>query len=75
MAPLGKIPAVPSRGNQLAAPEVGEVLASLESDQFVASKSRYQRRHLSSRLRLLFWALRIYVLAMVAVILYVLWHH
>lgn len=56
-------------------PEAGELLASLESDQFVAAKARYRRRHLSPGLRTLFWALRIYVLAMAAVILYVLWHH
>lgn len=57
------------------APEAGEVLASLESDQFVAAKARYQRRHLSAGLRSLFWALRIYVVVMAAVILYVVWHH
>lgn len=74
MAPLGKS-AAPGPTGTATGPGTGEVLASLESDQFVAAKARYQRRHLSGRLRLLFWALRIYVLVMAVVILIVLWRH
>lgn len=75
MAPQGKAPAAPGPTGATTAPGTGEVLASLESDQFVAAKARYQRRDLSGRLRLLFWALRIYVLVMAVVILVVLWRH
>ncbi|MGH9535161.1 MAG: hypothetical protein ACRD2E_09905 [Terriglobales bacterium] len=52
-----------------------ELLASLESDQFVAAKPHYQRRRLSGRLQCLFWGLRVYVLVMVVVILLLFWHH
>lgn len=51
------------------------VLASLEEDQLVAAKKHRLARHkLGPAVRVLLWALRIYVLAMVAVVAYVLVH-
>lgn len=48
------------------------ILASLEADQLVAAKAhRLGRLRLSGKLKLLLWALRLYVLAMVAIVVYV----
>lgn len=51
------------------------ILASLEADQLVAAKvHRLGRLRLSGRVKLLLWALRLYVLAMLAIVVYVLLH-
>ncbi|MGH9543478.1 MAG: hypothetical protein ACRD2H_16555 [Terriglobales bacterium] len=48
------------------------ILASLEADQLVAAKvHRLGRLRLSGRVKLLLWALRLYVLAMLAIVVYV----
>jgi hypothetical protein len=47
------------------------VLSLLEADQVVAAKqrTRFGQRHLSSRVRVLLWGLRIYVVVMLVLVL------
>jgi hypothetical protein len=55
----------------LVSPDQELVLSSLELDQLAAVKKRpIPRRHLRGFEKLLLWSLRIYVLFMVAVVLY-----
>jgi len=48
----------------------GVVLSLLEADQVVAAKQRTQfgRRNLSVGVRILLWALRVYVVAMIVIV-------
>ena len=50
--------------------DAGVVLSLLEADQVVAVKqrTRFGRRPLSRRLRILLWALRIYLLLMLVIV-------
>jgi hypothetical protein len=50
------------------------VLSSLEHDQLVGAKKRHiPRRHLKGPELLVLWALRIYLLFMMAVVVYQVW--
>jgi hypothetical protein len=50
------------------------VLTSLEHDQLVSAKKRHiPRRHLKGRELAVFWTLRLYLLFMMAVVVYQVW--
>lgn len=51
----------------------GQILASLEPDQLATAKHRFPRRVLKGGEILLLWALRIYLLCMLAVVVYQIW--
>jgi hypothetical protein len=50
-----------------------EVLGSLEPGQLSGSKRHFARRYLKGPQVFLLWALRVYVLFMIAVVLYQFW--
>jgi hypothetical protein len=50
-----------------------QVLASLEPDQLATAKHRFPRRILKGPEILLLWSLRLYLLFMLAVVLYQIW--
>jgi hypothetical protein len=49
------------------------ILSSLEPDQLTAAKQHFMRRTLKGPEILLLWSLRIYLLFMIAVVIYQLW--
>lgn len=49
------------------------ILSFLEPDQLTAARQRFGRRSLKGPQMLLLWALRIYLLFMMAVVIYQLW--
>ena len=69
-APLLPEPPEPDRPGQVdfAKPEI--VLSVLEADQVVAAKqqTKFGRRELSFRVRLLLWSLRVYVVVMLVLV-------
>lgn len=50
-----------------------QILASLEPDQLAAAKQHFSRRVLKGREVLLVWSLRLYLLFMIAVVVYQIW--
>lgn len=53
--------------------EPEQILALLEPDQLVTTKQHFPRRSLKGPEILLLWSLRIYLLFMLAVVLYQVW--
>lgn len=55
---------------------IASVMASLEPDQLTAAKAKRHcpRRELTSVEKLLFWALRLYLIFMLGVVLYQIFH-
>jgi hypothetical protein len=64
-----ELPGASAQGPNLKDPKV--VLSLLEADQVVAAKrqTRFGRRNLSLPVRVLFWGLRVYVVAMLIIVL------
>lgn len=62
-------------GSKVRQDEVVSVIAALEPDQIISSKEQHHcaRRRLSRTEMVLFWALRIYLVFMVGVVLYQIW--
>jgi hypothetical protein len=54
---------------------LNSVMAALEPDQVISTKEKHHfaRRKFSSAEMLLFWALRIYLIFMVGVVIYQIW--
>lgn len=50
-----------------------QILASLEPDQLAAAKHHFPRRALKGPEVLLIWSLRLYLLFMIAVVVYQIW--
>jgi hypothetical protein len=57
--------------NHTSEPE--QILASLEPDQLATAKQHFRRRILKGPEILLLWSLRLYLLFMLAVVLYQIW--
>jgi hypothetical protein len=55
--------------------ELTSVMTALEPDQIISAKERHHcpRRQLTQTEMILFWALRIYLLFMVVVVVYQIW--
>jgi hypothetical protein len=55
--------------------ELTSVMTALEPDQIISAKERHHcpRRQLTQTEMILFWALRIYLLFMVGVVVYQIW--
>jgi len=55
---------------------LANIVSSLEPDQLIAAKKRYHwpRRKLTRLETALLWALRIYLIFMLGVVLYQIWH-
>ena len=53
-------------------PDLSSIVASLEPDQLIAAKEKYHvpRRQLTPKEKVVFWALRIYLIFMCGVVLY-----
>jgi hypothetical protein len=62
-------------GAELSREEFASVITSLEPDQIVSSKDHHHcpRRRLTRTEMILFWALRIYLVFMVGVVIYQIW--
>ena len=54
-------------------PAKDEVLSSLEPSQLAAAKHHFPRRILKGPETLLVWSLRVYLLFMIAVVIYQIW--
>ena len=70
-ASAGSIESVAERGAKPNLKDPSVVLSLLEADQVVAAKQRmhFGRRNFSVGVRLMLWALRIYVVAMLVIVL------
>ncbi len=62
-------------GAELSREEFTTVMTALEPDQLISTKERYHcpRRQLTRTEMALFWALRIYLVFMVGVVVYQIW--
>ena len=62
-------------GDELSREEFSKVIEALEPDQIISTKKRhyFPRRRLTRTEMILFWALRIYLVFMVAVVAYQIW--
>jgi hypothetical protein len=62
-------------GGNVSREEVASVMSALEPDQIISTKEHHHcaRRRLKRREMILFWALRIYLVFMVGVVVYQIW--
>jgi hypothetical protein len=62
-------------GADLSREELTSVMTALEPDQIISTKERHHcpRRRLTRTEMILFWALRIYLVFMVGVVVYQIW--
>ncbi len=61
--------------NEVSCAEIASVMTALEPDQIISTKEHHHcpRRRLTRTEMILFWALRIYLLFMVGVVVYQIW--
>jgi hypothetical protein len=65
----------PGLGSEVSREEIASVMTSLEPDQIVSSKEKHHcpRRQLTRIETGVFWALRLYLVFMVGVVVYQIW--